>query len=252
MTACKILLSNLGYMRGFHGGLAQQMLYAHRHFYCSVAAQQQSAQQLMMLLERENPDICCFVEIDKGSSSTSNFNQLEAILTEKYPFFDIENKYGLHSRLRQFSFSKGKSNAFMAKHKLAYRKIYFTHGTKRLIYDIMLDPHTTLFFTHFSLKKKVRVQQLLQMRQLLHEAKGNVILLGDFNILSGFQELEPLLHNNNLRLLNDEHQPTFRFHRLHRVLDLCICSASIAPCLAIKIIPQPYSDHAALLVEYRP
>lgn len=251
MAAYTILMSNLGYMRGINGGLAHHLRYAHRHVYCSVAAQKKSLQQLATILEQEDPDVCCFVEIEKGSSGSANFNQLEALVNEKYPFSDIENKYGQASRLRSLPFSKGKSNAFLAKQTFEYEKIYFTHGTKRLIYKIVLDKNTTLFFAHFSLKKNVRAQQLLQVRQLLHETPGDSILLGDFNILNGFAELTPLLHENNLRLLNDENKPTFTFHTLKKALDLCICSENIVHRLDLKIIPQPYSDHDALLLGVR-
>lgn len=248
----KILMSNLGYMRGINGGLAHHFYYAHRHFYCSIPVQKKSLRQLISIIENEDPDICCFVEIDKGSSDSANFNQLSELVNEKYSFFDGENKYGQSSRLRSLPFSKGKSNAFIAKQNFEYEKIYFTHGTKRLIYKIILDKNTTLFFTHFSLKKNVRMHQLLQVRQLLHETSGDVILLGDFNIISGFAELTPLLHENNLRLLNEEHTPTFTFHKIKKAIDLCICSENIAHNLELKIIPQPYSDHAALLLEIKP
>lgn len=249
MASYKILMSNLGYLRGINGGLTQHLLYAHRHIYCSIAAQKKSLRQLTAILEQEDPDICCFVEIDKGSSNSANFNQLEALVSEKYHFFDIENKYGQTSRLRSLSFSRGKSNAFLAKQPFDYEKIYFTHGTKRLIYKIILDKNTTLFFAHFSLKKLVRVQQLLHIRQLIQETAGDVIFLGDFNIISGFKELAPLLHENNLRLLNDENKTTFTFHRIKKTLDLCICSENIASRLNLKIIPQFFSDHSALLLE---
>jgi len=244
-------MSNLGHMRGINGKLAHHLRYAHRHVYCSIAAQKKSLQQLTAILEQEDPDICCFVEIDKGSSDSANFNQLEVLVNEKYHFSDIENKYGQKSRLRSLPFSRGKSNAFLAKQKFDYEKIYFNHGTKRLIYKITLDKNTTLLFTHFSLKKQVRAQQLVHVRELIQTTPGDVILLGDFNVLSGFQELAPLLHDNNLRLLNKEHEPTFTFHRLQRAIDLCICSENIAERLDLRIIPQPYSDHAALLVELR-
>lgn len=247
----KILMSNLGYLRGLGGDLASHMRYAHRHFYCSIATQKKSIAQLTALLAQEDPDICCFVEIDQGSSDQANFNQIEALVAEKYRYFDIENKYGPESRLRKLPFSRGKSNAFIAKRKHDFQKIYFTHGTKRLLYKITLDAQTTLFFAHFSLKRAVRAQQLLQVRQLLRDTPGECILLGDFNVLSGFQELAPLLHENNLRLLNDESQPTFTFHRIEKALDLCICSEAVAKHSHLKIIPQPYSDHAALLLEIR-
>src|SRR2546421_44911 len=113
MAEHKILLSNLGYMRGINGALSHHLRYAHRHFYCSVTAQKKALQQLAAILEREDPDICCFVEIDKGSSGSANFNQLEALVNEKYHFSDIENKYGQKSLLRSLPFSRGKSNAFL-------------------------------------------------------------------------------------------------------------------------------------------
>lgn len=248
MAEYKILMSNLGYMRGIDGRLSSHIFYAHRHIYCSEVAQKKSLRQLKEIIERENPDICCFVEIDKGSSDMAGLNQLESLINDKYHFFDIENKYGQQSRLRTFPFSKGKSNGFVAQEKLEFEKIYFDHGTKRLIYKIFLPGNITLFFAHFSLKRIIREKQLLQVRQLINEAPGDSILLGDFNILSGVSELSPLLQENNLRLMNDESKPTFKFHKINKMLDLCICTKSLAGRVDLKIIPQPYSDHSALLV----
>jgi endonuclease/exonuclease/phosphatase family metal-dependent hydrolase len=243
-----ILMSNLGYLRGINGGLMHHIRYAYRNFYCSRDVQEACLEQVIGLIEQERPDVCCFVEIDKGSATARSFNQLEALVSEQYPFFDIENKYGLLSRLRSLPLTRGKSNGFLAKRTLPYEKIFFTHGTKRLIYKIALTPDVTLFFAHFSLKRETRAQQLLQTRQILNDTPGEIILLGDFNIHSGFKELEPLLHENNLVLLNNEETPTFRFHNVRLPLDLCICSRGIAERAALKIIPQPYSDHEALVL----
>lgn len=243
-----ILMSNLSYLRGLNGCLAHHFRYAHRHFYCSRAVQEASIQQVIEIMEREQPDVCCFVEIDKGSADLANFNQLEALASEQYPYFDIENKYGLTSRLRALPLTRGKSNGFLSRRKLEYEKIYFTHGTKRLIYKLQLEPNVSLFFAHFSLKKAVRLQQLLQIRQLVSETPGEVVILGDFNIHSGFGELAPLLNESHLILLNQEDVPTFRFHRTLLPLDLCICSHGIAKRAQLKIISQPYSDHEALVL----
>jgi len=245
----KILMSNLGYLRGINGRLAQHLFYAHRHFYCSITTQKKSLCQLADLIEKEDPDICCFVEVDSGSTTSANFNQFEAILSEHYPYFDSENKYGLTSRLRTSPRTRGKSNAFMAKQPLEYEKIYFTHGTKRLIYKIRVTPDLTLFFTHFSLKKAVRAQQLLQIRRMMEETPGEHIFLGDFNIWTGFAELAPLLHENNLHLSNKDDHFTFTFHRFQKVLDLCVCSKTLEGRLSLRVLPQSFSDHAALLVE---
>ena len=251
MSDTVILMGNLGYLRGINGQLAQHMRYAHRHIYCSPKIQHAAIAQVTDIIRREEPDICCFVEIDKGAPGGAGFNQLEAMASGHYRFFDIENKYGPTSRLRTLPSMRGKSNGFLAKREMPYEKIYFTHGTKRLIYKLTPEPGITLFFAHFSLKKKVRALQLLEIRKLIQETPGDIILLGDFNIHTGFGELAPLLDANNLIVLNDEKTPTFRFHRTQLPLDLCICSKTLAGRAELKIIPQPFSDHDALLLRLK-
>jgi endonuclease/exonuclease/phosphatase family metal-dependent hydrolase len=98
------------------------------------------------------------------------------------------------------------------------------------------------------LNRKVRAQQLQEVRELIDGTPGEAIFLGDFNILGGFKELEPLLHND-LVLLSSNEQPTFTFHLFRKVLDICICTRNIAPHCHLRVIPQPYSDHAALVLE---
>jgi endonuclease/exonuclease/phosphatase family metal-dependent hydrolase len=244
----KILMSNLGHLRGISGSLTHHLLLAHRHFYCSTTVQENVWRQLTEVISRERPDLCCFVEIEQAAFHSANFCLLEDIAGESYPFFDIENKYSHTSRLRTFPMTRGKSNAFLAKHDFAYEKIHFSHGTKRLIYKINLAPEVTLFCAHFSLNKKTRARQLQEARQMIQDTQGEVIFLGDFNILGGFEELEPLLQND-LVLLNRKEHPTFTFHFFRKVLDICICTKNIAARSHLRVIPQPYSDHAALLLE---
>lgn len=246
-----IMMGNLGYLRGINGCLSHHVRFAHRHFYCPRPVQEECIRQVMDIIKEQDPDICCFVEIDKGTAKIGNFNQLEALVSEEYPFFDIENKYGELSRLRKLPLTKGKSNGFLAKKKYHYEKIFFTHGTKRLIYKIQVEPDVTVLFAHYSLKQSVRVQQLLQTREILKQTPGHVILLGDFNVNGGFGELAPLLNDNDLVLLNEEGVPTFRFHKRRLPLDLCICSHAIAHRTELKVIPQPYSDHDALVVSLK-
>lgn len=247
-ASTKILLSNLGYARGINGCLIHHMRYAHRHVLCSELVQRQSLDQLAAIMQYEEPDICCFVEIDKGSFDTRSFNQLEHLLTDDYPYFDVENKYGESSILRTLAFTRGKSNAFIAREPHPFEKVYFDHGTKRLIYKIHFAKEITLFFAHFSLKKAVRQQQLLQTRDLMRDTEGEVIFMGDFNVLSGLEELAPL-RDEGLMLINKPDAPTFTFHMRRLVLDLCLCTPGVAARTSLRIIPQPYSDHAALLAE---
>lgn len=204
--------------------------------------------QLTEIIRRERPDLCCFVEIEQAVFHEENFCVIKDIVGESYPFFDIENKYLPASRLRSFPLTQGKSNAFMAKHQFPHSKLHFSSGTKRLIYKIQLAPELTLFFSHFSLNRKTRAQQLLEVHKLVNDTPGEVIFMGDFNILKGFSELSSLLKDGDLVLLNDN-QPTFTFHIFKRVLDICLCTKDISEKCRLQIIPQPYSDHSALLLE---
>ena len=248
MRPLKILMSNLGYARGIDGTLNHHIRFAHRHFYCSPHVQKQTLAQTAELIALHDPDICCFMEIDRGKETLPQSNQLEHLLTEKYPFYDIENKYGTHSLLRQLWFTKGKSNAFLAKENIVYEKHYFSTGMKRLLYQLNLAENLTLFFAHFSLNRKMRKQQLAELKEWVHATQGDVIVLGDFNILDGTQELRPLLEDESLLLLNCEKQPTFTFHKRQLMLDVAMSSANIAEHASLEVIPQPYSDHAALLL----
>jgi hypothetical protein len=83
----------------------------------------------------------------------------------------------------------------------------------------------------------------------MRREEGEVIFLGDFNILSGLEEITPLLDHGRFVLLNQQDIPTFFFHKRKLVLDLCVCSRTIGKKAVLKVIPQPYSDHAALILQ---
>jgi endonuclease/exonuclease/phosphatase family metal-dependent hydrolase len=245
----KIWMSNLGYLRGIDGSLRQHLLRAHRHLYHPVSAQARILSEVSALLAQEAPDLCCFVEIERGSLNTGRVNQIEQLAGKAYPFYDIENKYGPESRLRHAPVWRGKSNGFMSKKPLAFGRLYFRHGAKRLVYQITLPDGTLLFFAHCSLKKNVRARQLEEIAMLLESAPSPAIFLGDFNILHGLGELQPLLRSGRIRLLNEPHIPTFRFHRTSQTLDLAVATEDVAHRLKLRILPQPFSDHAALVLE---
>jgi endonuclease/exonuclease/phosphatase family metal-dependent hydrolase len=243
----KILFLNLGYARGLGGGLSEHVLWGYRHVYCPPEIQRQSLHRLNQFIKEEDPDLCCFVEIDQGAFGTGTFNQLDFLKNASYTFSDIENKYAPNSVLRKLIFTSGKSNAFLSKKPYEFEKIYFSCGVKRLIYKIMASDDLTVFFAHFSLKRSVRARQLVEARDLMRQERGRVAILGDFNILSGLQEIVPLLDEGRFTLLNQE-DPTFFFHTRKLVLDLCVCSCT-ANNASLKVMPQLYSDHAALILE---
>lgn len=245
----KIFFSNIAYAKGIDGSLWQHVRGFGRHFYCRVPIQKAVLTQVKEILQTADPDIGCFIEIDNGSLHSAYFNQVQELITDSYPYYDIANKYGSDSFLRFMPSHKGNSNAFIAKQDFPFERFYFANGTKRLIHRIELPGKRFVFFAHFSLNKKVRIKQFEETNQLLRACEGDVILLADFNILDGFAELGPLLRDTDLIVMNDEKEPTFTFHRRRLALDLCLCSKNLASTTKLQVIPQPFSDHAALLVE---
>lgn len=242
----KILFSNIGYAKGFDGGLRQQLLLAHRHFYCPPSVQQAALDQLKAIMQAEQPELCCLLEIDSGSFHSGRLNQMGYLLDSEYAHHDIADKYGAQSYLGRMPLHKGKSNGFLAKREISFERIYFKVGNKRLVYRLQLKPGLCLYFAHFSLNHTVRQAQLLEARGWLLAEKGQVILLGDFNVLRGLGELKPLLAGTNLKLLNNEAETTFTFHKRKLLLDICIASPDLAA--SLRVIPQVFSDHSALLL----
>ncbi|MDE1942755.1 MAG: endonuclease/exonuclease/phosphatase family protein [Betaproteobacteria bacterium] len=244
-----ILLSNLGYARDIGGQISHHVRYLHRHFYCAPTVQHRALDQLSDLIAREDPDLCCFVEIDQGSFPSAGLNQLKVLSGGHYGHAHIENKYGLSSSLRSFFVTRGKSNGFMAKQPFPFETLYLRHGIKRLVYKIRLEHNLVVYFSHLSLNRRARQAQLLEIRQLLHGEPGEAAFLGDFNLLTGLSELGPLLEQSDFVLLNRPDEPTFTFHKRSLVLDVCLCSRTLAARSSLRVLPQPYSDHAALLLQ---
>lgn len=247
----KILFSNLGYARGIDGSLWHHVSRFGRHFYCPVPPQQLVLSQLKEIITREEPDLCCFVEIDQGARHSSHFNQMEALRDETYSHNDISNKYGTDHWFSRLPFHGSKCNGFLARNEYNFEKLFFRVGRKRLIYRIILPGGIAVYFAHFSLKAPVRVKQFEELQDiLLHDGRPSIVL-ADFNIFKGFSEIDSLLKNTDMRLLNREGEYTFTFHKKRHILDLCLASADIAERVDLKIIPQPFSDHAALFLELK-
>ncbi len=248
MSQYKIFMSNIGYARGLNGCLKQHLLHSYRHIYCPIHIQKKVLLKLKNIIRLEEPDLGCLVEIDKGSFNSSFFNQIEHILDDNYPYFDIENKYKEIGYLRKLPIFSGKCNAFFSKTNISCRRLFFSNGTKKLIYRIELTNNLVLFFAHFSLNSKVRQKQYQEIKALIKSESGEILIMGDFNAFKGFDELSSLLEDTNLKIINDEFLPTFTFHRSKHAIDLCIASSSLIPHLNLKIIDQAFSDHSALLL----
>jgi endonuclease/exonuclease/phosphatase (EEP) superfamily protein YafD len=214
----KILLYNVGYYTELDGSVRDYLFRGYRYLYTPKKVVSETLQQLNTLMEQEKPDICCFIEIHKNKRNRPLFSA--------YHFGDIDNKYGFNSVLRRLPFFRNNCNGFFSKKALNFHKHYFKSGTKKLVYEIELQPNVSLFMVHFSLKASTRKKQFEELKAFLDPTKQN-ILCGDFNTFSDTQELDSFARSCGLRIVNKPSEGTFPAKDPRKAIDLFLCSATI-------------------------
>ncbi|MFH1012247.1 MAG: endonuclease/exonuclease/phosphatase family protein [Candidatus Peregrinibacteria bacterium] len=235
----KILLINLNYARGLNGTVADSIRRFYRYLYTSKAIQQNILSGLKGLITREQPDLCCLIEIEP--------RHWQVLADSTYPHGDVCVKYGPQSVVRHFPFHRTRCNGFLAKQPLAFKRHFLRHGTKKLVYEITLSNGATVFMGHFSLIASTRQKQFAELKNLI-TSRSNIIVCGDFNIFREIQELAPLLQDTHLQLLNRPTDKTFPAYRPRYSLDLFLASDTIQV-KTLQVIDQKFSDHLPLILE---
>lgn len=252
MKAYRILFSNLGYARQINGTLRQHMRGAWRYLNCSPDVQTDALLQLRTLMHAHQVDIACLAEVDSGSSNNRYFDQMHFLRDGIYCHAHAINKYGTGRGLDEAPLSRGKSNGWIARVPVPFECRYLREGTKRLVYVLYPEGCPPIIFGHFSLRAVVRRQQFEEVAGWVRELGGDVLVLGDFNNYRGMGELTPLTKAAGLHLVGSDRAPTFRFSHYRATVDLCLASESLLSGLHVRVLPQPYSDHEALLIDWRP
>lgn len=236
----RILLFNVGYATALDGSLRNYFLRFYRYLYTPRNIIRRVRMAIYSMLEREKPDVCCFVEIHRNTKCIPH--------PHVYTCSDIDNKYGLDSVLRKMPFFRDNCNGFFSKGDLPFEKIYFKNGTKKLIYDIKLRPDLSLLLVHFSLDRRVRQRQTEELKQIINN-RENVVLCGDFNIFRGQGELQSLARDCGLTIVNTPNQATFPAVNPTKALDLFLCSTSLKAPQVRVVQGIQASDHLPVLLE---
>jgi hypothetical protein len=237
----KVLLLNLGYCSGLDGSFRDYALHGLRYLHTPERITADIEDALFQLLNREEPDVCCFLELHKKSAMVKDLRG--------YPCSDIDVKYGLKSLLRKIPFFRDNCNGFYAKHDVPYKKFYFKEGAKKLIYELEMENDLTLLFCHFSLSKHIRAKQFRELETMLKDKK-RAILCGDFNIFKGTGEIEELMSSCNLRAGNLR-QSTFPTVHPSKSFDQFLCTEDVrvTRCEAVKSFHG--SDHLPVVLEFQ-
>jgi len=244
----RIVYANLGYSRGIDGSIGHHLRRAHRHLYTPRHVQLRSLHFVRDRLRELRPDLTCFVEIDRGSTTNGFFDQLPPLVEHHHSLARIDNKYGADKRFRRLSVSRGKSNAFLATSPAAFTARYLSAGKKRLVYDIEMGGVRVLA-AHLSLRYHVRCIQIAELARWVAEADGPTVVVGDFNLFRGAGELRPLLDGGRMVHANAASGATFRLGPYRATLDACLVSSDIADRCRVAILDQPFSDHQMIQLD---
>ena len=234
----RILLMNLGYGTGLDGSLWSYLTQWYRYLYTPQRIIRQVRQSIYALLNREHPDLCCFVEIHHHHGFVPHPRAYRS---------HINNKYGRFSWLRRIPFFRDNCNGFFSSFPLHFTKRYFANGTKKLIYDIHLENGISLLLVHFSLNTRTRQLQCRELKTMLH-GRRNVILCGDFNIFRGTSELQALAEACNLKIINS-HGATFPSVHPTKTFDLFLCPKNLHNVRAKVMNDIRVSDHLPVMLE---
>ncbi len=235
----RILLYNVGYATALDGSMRNYVLKSYRYLYTPRRIIRKVRRALYTMLTDEQPDVCCFVEVHRKKAFVPRKSD--------YHGFHISNKYGRRGVLRHLPFFRDNCNGFVAREDLSSERLYFKNGTKKLVYRIDLQDGIKLFLVHFSLNRRTRQKQCVELSEMLTGHK-RVVVCGDFNVFKGNRELESLASVSSLQIVNAG-QATFPAVNPSRSLDLFLCSKDLGTVTARVLNDVQVSDHLPVMLE---
>ena len=204
---------------------------------------------IVSFIESVKPDIIGLIEIDSGSFRSENVCQAEAIARQLGYTHVVETKYGANRVVRKVPVLNKQGNAILANQAiLSHRFHYFEEGFKRLVIEVQL-PEVTVFLVHLSLTFRQRQHQLQRLHQLVSQARGPVIVAGDFNVLWGDRELDLFLAATGLISANDQGRPSHPSRSPKRQLDFILYSPELEAS-NFNIPMVHFSDHVPLVCDF--
>ncbi len=237
----KVLLLNAGYCSGLDGSYKDYILHGSRYLRTPRSIIEAVETSINSLIQDEQPDICCFLELNKHSALIQDLRD--------YPCYDVDTKYGTQSILRHLPFFRHNCNGFFAREEVPYKKYYFKNGAKKLIYELDIGQDISLLMCHFSLAGAVRQEQFNELKSIIKNRERS-ILCGDFNIFRGTQEIDELINECNLHPVT-AYAPTFPAVSPSKAFDLFLCTNNlhITRCEVVRDFKG--SDHLPVILEFK-
>ncbi len=241
----RILVYNIAYGTGSPGSIHRRLLTAHRY----LKTNSEHFEKVSDFIESSNADIVGLVEADSGSYRTGYRDQIAELAAQLKHYHFGSVKYGENSISRNIPILNKQCNALLTRELSAESKLHFlSRGMKKLVIEVDVN-NVKVFVVHLSLRKAVRVRQLSLLADLI-PANTPVIVAGDFNTMSGSEELQDFMRDTGLINPNRAELPTYPAWKPKRQLDYLLHSKEIVP--EYFAVPQvDFSDHLPLIMDFK-
>lgn len=248
----KILFWNLWYARWYNWP-SDHFKYPHRLLGTSERVVDTVLSQVERLIQKEQPDVCGFVEVQSRFLFGKHFAHCA-----RKEFF---TKYGESSFAGNISFLRWNWNAVLCKEDTwKIKDIYLSHGVKKLLIEVTKAHWVTILVWHFSLRPypktssiipNIRKKQFEEIIVKYSHTKENLIIAWDFNIFEWMKELEYLCQELDLEIVHAG--PTYPSQKPQKILDLFLVSKKIldeANNVTVRAVKDEYmSDHLPIILD---
>jgi endonuclease/exonuclease/phosphatase family metal-dependent hydrolase len=194
-----------------------------------------------------SPDIIGLVEVDGGSYRHEGNCQAETAASSMGGHHRFAVKYG--ERISRLPVLRSQGNAIIS--RLAPIKTDchdLGRGMKRNALEVVYGDFS-LVLVHLSLGSRSRRHQIRALRDLCSARERPLILAGDYNTLSGPEELTPL-KETGMASVNELGLPTYPCRRPRKELDFVLISEEIST-KGFSIPDVRFSDHLPLVCDLK-
>ncbi|MEA3323172.1 MAG: endonuclease/exonuclease/phosphatase family protein [Patescibacteria group bacterium] len=201
-------------------------------------------EDVVTFINREQPDIVSFAEIDDCSLRTKQCNQVDVIGQKTH----LEHTIFFPTRVSGKWIHQG--NAILSRYPISSsEKIQLPgSGEKRYLCraDIIINKKTLQFFTtHLSTTKKRNKRQRQFIADTMQKINTTAILTGDFNI--GAQEMTII--KNQTSFVDVQFTPMFPSWKPEVILDHIFVSGGCSVKKSTTYVNEKFSDHLPIGVE---
>lgn len=205
---------------------------------------------LIDFLKEWDPDVLGLVEVDAGSFRSERENQARKIAEALGHHHTYKSKYPEeHPLWSRIPVLNKQGNAFISKDTITREQFhYVTRGVKRLVLELELQ-EVVFLLVHLALSFQVRQQELRELKRIVKQVQKPCIVAGDFNVMTGHEELELFKEAAGLTDPSPVPVATYPSWNPSKELDFILHS----PGIRVQKVHTPqveYSDHLPLICDF--